>query len=79
MTVKTNDDTVQLAQNLELRNKEVEKAFVLITQASKQLLTTFEHAKYRTIIESNKNHVFTDAFGSDPALHTGLPSYLCCG
>ena len=51
MTVKTNDDTVQLAQNLELRNKEVEKAFVLITQASKQLLTTFEHAKYRTIIE----------------------------
>lgn len=51
MTVKTNDDTVQLAQNLDLRNAEVAKAYTLITQASKALLTTFEHAKYRTIIE----------------------------
>jgi hypothetical protein len=50
MTVKTNDDTVQLAQNLELRNNEVEKAFILITQASRQLLTSFEHQKYRTVI-----------------------------
>ena len=53
MTVKTNDDTVELAQNLELRNAEVAKAYNLISQASKQLLTTFEHAKYRTIIEVN--------------------------
>ena len=53
MTVKTNDDTVQLAQNLEARNKEVSAAYNLISQASKQLLTTFEHAKYRTIIEVN--------------------------
>lgn len=51
MTVKTNDDTTQLAANLELRNKEVAKAYTLITQASKDLLTTFEHAKYRTLIE----------------------------
>ncbi len=53
MTVKTNDDTVQLAQNLDARNKEVAAAFNLISQASKQLLITFEHAKYRTIIEVN--------------------------
>lgn len=53
MTVKTNDDTVQLAINLELRNKEVEKAYTLLTQASRSLLTSFEHQKYRTIIEVN--------------------------
>lgn len=53
MTVKTNDDTVQLAQNLELRNAEVAKAYTLITQASKMLLTTFEAKKYRTVIEVN--------------------------
>lgn len=53
MTVKTEDDATILAQNLELRNKEVAKAYFLITQASKQLLTTFEHAKYRTTIQVN--------------------------
>lgn len=51
MTVKTNDDTTQLAQNLELRNKEVEKSYHLICQASKELLRSFEANKYRTIIE----------------------------
>jgi hypothetical protein len=53
MTVKTEDDATLLAQNLELRNKEVDKAFVLISQASRALLTTFEHAKYRTTIQVN--------------------------
>ncbi len=53
MTVKTNDDNTELAANLELRNKEVDKSYVLITQASRALLTTFEHQKYRTIIEVN--------------------------
>ena len=53
MTVKTNDDNTELAANLELRNKEVEKAYTLLTQASRQLLNSFEHQKYRTIIEVN--------------------------
>jgi hypothetical protein len=53
MTVKTNDNHTELAANLELRNKEVEKAFTLLTQASRSLLTTFEHQKYRTVIVVN--------------------------
>jgi hypothetical protein len=53
MTVKTEDDATILAQNLELRNKEVEKAYNLLTQASRELLKSFEHQKYRTVIEVN--------------------------
>lgn len=51
MTVKTNDDTTQLAANLELRNAEVMKAYTLITQASRSLLKSFDHSKYRSVIE----------------------------
>ncbi|WP_423149762.1 hypothetical protein [Rubrolithibacter danxiaensis] len=53
MTVKTQDEEFQLAQNLKARNKEVEKAYHQITQAVKPLLTVFESKKYRTCIEVN--------------------------
>ncbi|WP_423149728.1 hypothetical protein [Rubrolithibacter danxiaensis] len=53
MTVKTQDEEVQLAQNLKARNKEVEKSYHQITQAVKPLLTVFESKKYRTCIEVN--------------------------
>ena len=50
MTVKIQDETVQLAQNLKARNKEVDRTFHLITQSSKALLLPFESKKYRTVI-----------------------------
>lgn len=57
MTVKQTDDTTVLAQNLEARNKECAKAFIKITEAVRQLLTSFEMPKYRTyiIIEHDKS------------------------
>ena len=53
MTVKPEVDTIELAQNLELRNKEVERCFNLVVQGCKQLLLDFSHTKYRTVIEIN--------------------------
>jgi hypothetical protein len=50
MTVKTQDETVKLAQNLQIRNKEVNKAYKLILESTKALLSPFESKKYRTII-----------------------------
>lgn len=50
MTVKTQDSTLKLSQNLDARNKEVEKAFHLVTQSLRTLLTPFESRKYRTYI-----------------------------
>ena len=53
MTVKTQDEAIELPQNLKARNKEVDKAFLLITQSSKSLLLPFEGKKYRTVIIVN--------------------------
>ena len=53
MTVKTQDEAIGLPQNLKARNKEVDKAFHLITQSSKSLLLPFEGKKYRTVIIVN--------------------------
>lgn len=51
MTVKPENDTLELAQNLALRNKEVERCFNLIVQGCKHLLLDFSHTKYRTVIQ----------------------------
>ena len=51
MTVKPEVNTVELAQNLALRNKEVERCYNLVVQGCRQLLLDFQHAKYRTVIE----------------------------
>jgi hypothetical protein len=53
MTVKTQEPEVTLRQNLEARNKDVEKAYNLICQSARLLLIPFESRKYRTIIEVN--------------------------
>jgi len=53
MTVKTQDETLKITQNLEARNKEVDKAYVKIIESTKSLLTPFESRKYRTIITVN--------------------------
>lgn len=55
MTVKPENDTLELAENLALRNKEVERCFYLVVQGCKKLLGAFEHAKYRTVIEIDHN------------------------
>ncbi len=51
MTVKPENDTLELAQNLAIRNKEVERCFNLVIQGCRKLLGAFEHQKYRTVIE----------------------------
>ncbi|WP_423148464.1 hypothetical protein [Rubrolithibacter danxiaensis] len=51
MTVKTQDQDLQLAQDLKVRNAEVDKAYRLITQSIKTLLSPFESMKYRTYIK----------------------------
>lgn len=51
MTVKTKEDTTTITQNLEARNKEVDKAYKLIIESTKSLLTSFESKKYRTVIQ----------------------------
>ena len=53
MTVKTQDPEIKLKQNLELRNKEVEKAYFQILQATKPLLNAFDGKKYRTCVLVN--------------------------
>lgn len=50
MTVKTKDPEVKIAQNLEARNKQVEKSYKQIVEALKPLLKVFESRKYRTFI-----------------------------
>ncbi|WP_026896793.1 hypothetical protein [Daejeonella oryzae] len=50
MTVKIQDERIQLTQDLKARNKEVDKAYQLIIQSSKSLLLPFESKKYRTAI-----------------------------
>lgn len=50
MTVKIQDEHIQLTQDLKARNKEVDKAFQHIIQSSKSLLLPFESKKYRTVI-----------------------------
>jgi hypothetical protein len=53
MTVKITQPELNLQQDLEARNIEVERAFQLITQSAKTLLSSFEHQKYRTSIIVN--------------------------
>lgn len=50
MTVKTQDEPLTITQNLEARNNEVDKAYKLILESTKGLLSPFESKKYRTII-----------------------------
>ncbi|WP_256014177.1 hypothetical protein [Desertivirga xinjiangensis] len=69
MTVKTQDQSVQLTQNLEARNKEVDKAYNLILQSTKTLLSPFDSKKYRTII-----HVDHSKSGKETTL---LKECLC--
>lgn len=47
MTVITPTEEILLAQNLELRNENVEKAFHNIIKGCKELLTAFDTLKYR--------------------------------
>ncbi|HEY0770286.1 MAG TPA: hypothetical protein VGD31_08115 [Sphingobacteriaceae bacterium] len=50
MTIKTKDPEVKIAQNLQARNKQVEKSYKLIIEGLKPLLKVFESRKYRTYI-----------------------------
>ena len=50
MTVKTQDESAKVTQNLDARNKEVDKAYKQIIESTKPLLSPFESKKYRTII-----------------------------
>jgi hypothetical protein len=50
MTVKIQDPETKLKQNLDLRNKEVDKAFLRIIKETTPLLNVFESKKYRTCI-----------------------------
>lgn len=47
MTVISPSEETILAQNLELRNENVEKAYLNIVKGTKELLTAFETLKYR--------------------------------
>lgn len=51
MTVKVQDPETKLKQNLDARNKEVEKAFHRIIKETTPLLGVFESKKYRTCIQ----------------------------
>jgi len=56
MTVIAPSEEIVLAQNLELRNENVEKAFHSIVKQTKELLTAFDSPRYRmsvTIDHSN--------------------------
>lgn len=53
MTVKTQDPEIKIQQNLDARNKEVEKSYHQIVKGTRTLLTPFEARKYRTCIEIN--------------------------
>lgn len=51
MTVKLQDPELKLKQNLDARNKEVEKCFHRIIKETTPLLGVFESKKYRTCIQ----------------------------
>ena len=51
MTVKVQDPELKITQNLNLRNKEVEKSFRRIIKETTPLLAVFESKKYRTCIQ----------------------------
>jgi hypothetical protein len=51
MTVKVQDQETKLKQNLDARNKEVEKAFHRIIKGTTSLLRVFDSKKYRTCIQ----------------------------
>ena len=53
MTVKTIDPEIKVQQALDARNREVEKSFNQIIQATKPLLNAFDGKKYRTCILVN--------------------------
>jgi hypothetical protein len=53
MTVKTLDPEIKVQQALDARNREVEKSFNQIIQATKPLLNAFDGKKYRTCITVN--------------------------
>jgi hypothetical protein len=48
MTVIAPSEEIELAQNLEIRNEYVEKAYQNIVRGCKELLTAFEALRYRT-------------------------------
>lgn len=50
MTVIKETEEIILAQNLELRNECVEKAYYNMIKGSKELLTAFESLRYRTSV-----------------------------
>ena len=53
MTVKTQDTDQKLQQHLDARNKEIQKAFLQIIEATKPFLSPFDGKKYRTCILIN--------------------------
>lgn len=69
MTVKIKDPEITLQQDLNARNIEVERAFKLITQSARTLLSSFEHPKYRTCI-------LIDHYKSDKP-STLISEFLC--